>query len=267
MKINYEAIATEAGLSHAALSALINEEILVLRAFPLVSEDRCQQWATMLKESPHFSRYTNAQEVRISKLGMTLFETQGDAGLLKQYFRWGEEMDQLLTETFFPLPDPLTILQQMLWLAWPAGLRQGEIGPQKMCPGLIRKVENGNQEGLPPHQDHVGLDVPGNEMQHRIQTQLAVNLYLQVPAKGGELEIWDLQPDAETVKSWYTGRHDFIDRSLLPEPTVIRPRVGELILFRSDCIHAVSGTDGSDRIAAGCFLGMEAATKPLWYWA
>ena len=64
------------------------------------------------------------------------------------------------------------------------------------------------------------------------------------------------------------GDYDFIDTNKLPvKPQRLAPRTGELILFRSNCVHSVKAGEGGNRSAASCFIGYYGTDKPLTVWA
>ena len=55
---------------------------------------------------------------------------------------------------------------------------------------------------------------------------------------------------------------------MLPPPdAVVAPRVGDLILFNSNRIHAVRACRGGPRVTVSCFIGYRGEGRPLGYWS
>ena len=257
--------ATEWTRAHFHL--LLQGRTLALRVPLFADESTRRDWKRSLDDPARFSRYENAPEVKISTLGKTLFETQNDRKRLEAYFREAEQFEERMADLFSPRPSPFAMIQRRLADLWPAGACVGTLHERAMCPGIIRKFEKANSEGLPPHQDMLHKDTPEAAGASALKVQIAANLYIQVPERGGELELWDVCLSDAEQKARATGEHDFIDRSSLPEPEQLRPRNGELILFRSDHVHAVTGMRREDRMAASCFLGYYGDDEPIRYWA
>ncbi len=68
--------------------------------------------------------------------------------------------------------------------------------------------------------------------------------------------MWEAQPTDAEARALYTGHHDFYDRARLPQPAVVvRPEVGELVVFAASRIHAVRASRGGERLSASCFIG------------
>ena len=262
-------VRTASEWTRASFEALFQGDLLALRVFPFVEERTRQHWKRALDDPSRFSRYANAPDVEISTLGMTLFETKSKAERLQEYFRVAEQFEERMARLFSPQPSPFALIQRRLAAFWPAGTQVGTLRERALCPGIVRKFEQANSDGLPPHQDMLQKDISAShdEAASDLQAQVAVNLYIEVPERGGELELWDVRPDGEEREAMLSGEHDFIDRSALPEPRELRPRGGELILFRSDHVHAVRGMYQENRVAASCFLGYYGDEEPIRYWA
>lgn len=254
--------------TRASFESLLRGDLLALRIPQFAGELTRQRWKRSLDDPSRFSRYANAPDVKISTLGMTLFETKNKRERLNKYFRVAEQFEERMARLFSPQSSPFALIQRRLADLWPAGARVGTLCDRALCPGIIRKFEQANTDGLPPHQDMLHKDVPPtNGAVSELKTQVALNLYIEVPERGGELELWDVHLSDEERKTLLAGKHDFIDRDGLPEPEQLRPRNGELILFRSDHVHAVRGMRRENRVAASCFLGYYGSGEPIRYWA
>ncbi len=248
---------------------LISGKILMLRIFPLVNEMQCMRWRHPLEKSTELGRYSNAVDVSVNRIGMTLFETENCPDKMEKYFQSAQNLhhtiDQIIRTNN---SNPLKELHNDLDRAWSSGCEVETLDGKMMNPGIIRSFEADPEGGLPPHMDALYKDLPMCSEFESMKGQLAANLYLSTPDEGGELEVWNFSPSLEELEDLYSGEYDFIDRNKIPmEPAKVKPRVGELILFRSDCVHCVLPSRGGMRTAASCFIGYYNDEKPLTVWA
>ncbi len=92
------------------------------------------------------------------------------------------------------------------------------------------------------------------------------NTYLEVPASGGELELWPVAPGLVEYATHMRllqklVRSDYADldtqkllRARMPAPTKIKPERGDLILFNTSRPHCVVGFDKGQRITCQTFM-------------
>ena len=250
------------------LEDLFNGHILALRIHPFVDHQLCNEWQEKLQVSKSLTRYSNAVDVPVTRLGMTLFEAQNKSEKITQYLNIAEDALSVMRKVFGSL-HPIQVLFSKLASAWSPGISIASMNGRSMNPGIIRSFESGHAGGLPPHVDSLLKDVPDQEEQFsQLKVQLAVNLYFSVACRGGALKVWNCEPTPDELHQMYNGTHDFLDTSKIPaQPKIMVPRVGELILFRSTCIHAVRPSIGGTRSAASFFLGYSGEDQPLMVWA
>lgn len=264
---NVTSVVTRSHLMKKDLQRLIEGKILALRIKPFIDEDICNSWKNPISQASQLSRYSNAEDVSVNRIGMTLFETENKAEKLETYFKVANETFKTV-EDLLNGDNPIWEIHTALRASWDKGCVGETMEGREMTPGIIRTFEADPKGGLPPHVDRLHKDIPGIKAFRDMKTQLAANLYISTPDEGGELEIWNHQPDEEELETMFNGTHDFIDRDSIPvQADVIKPQVGELILFRSDCIHSVRPSSGGSRIAASCFVGYYGADSPLSVWA
>ena len=254
-------------ISKQGLLDLISGEILALKIYPFVEKKQCLEWQDQINASRQLCRYSNAQDVPVNRIGMTLFETENDIDKIKIYLQEGQRTLSRM-EALFGQTNPLQTLYKGLNEAWGASLTISQLYGKNMNPGIIRSFECNRKGGLPAHVDSLLKDLPNTTAFAGLQCQLAANLYFDVPPKGGELQIWDFEPDSEDLEALFNGTYDFIDTSRIRvQPHSLKPRVGELILFRSTCVHAVKASQGGSRSTASCFVGYYGKEQPLTVWA
>ncbi|WP_051011299.1 2OG-Fe(II) oxygenase [Bartonella rattaustraliani] len=120
---------------------------------------------------------------------------------------------------------------------------------------------------LEPHIDDLEWTLP-KDIDFKLKHQLSANIYLQVPEKGGELELWNILPSAQEYEKLKGNRHYGINRHDMPPPAVtLKPELGDLIFLNPPFIHAVRPVADADRITASAFIGIEADDKSLVYWS
>ena len=254
-------------LEQADLIDLISEKILALRIYPFSTKDHCLSWQHSLNHSKVQQRYSNALDVPVKRIGMTLFETENKSDKLQQYLKEGQDTRKNI-QHIFGEENPLDQLINTLASSWQGGCEIQQFKNKKMNPGIIRSFEASPNGGLPPHIDSLFKDLPEINSFNNMKCQLAANLYFGVSEKGGDLDIWNYAPQQSELKNLYTGSYDFIDPLKIPvNAQKIRPRLGELIIFRSNCIHSVSTNMKGNRSAASCFIGYYDVRHPLTVWA
>ena len=261
-------IELEGIFSFSKLMDLIDGRDLVLRIPGFLSPCHCNSISEKMRSNSSFGRYSMADDVPVQRIGMTLFETEGKSPKLETYLREAVTISEQLREMCAPWLNPLDLLRLRLEEVWPGGAHIRKLSGRKMLPGIVRMFESHAQGGLPPHQDLLERDLPGEILQDIPRVQLAANIYVEIAPKGGELELWDFAPGNQEVQEYMCGEYDFLDRDKLPPAQVkLRPQKGDLILMRSDNIHAVHPSLEGPRIAMSCFIGYTGVDQPLTYWA
>ena len=261
-------VLTTDSLSLEAITSLIRGEKLLLRVKNFYPKELSDELSQRMLEYPLLARYRMGQDVAVQRIGMTLFETENKPEHVEKYYSEAPETTARLREICKPYACPLDLLRLQLEDLWPSGALTENLVGRKMLAGIARMFEADAQEGLPPHQDVLQRDTTVSPRVFELICQLAANIYLKTAPIGGELLIWDASPTLEEFESLRAGRHDFIDIEKLPAPAaVVRPENGELILMRSDYIHAVQPSKGGSRVAMSCFIGYYGDDRPLTYWA
>lgn len=264
---SYSPITTRTRLTRKDIKDLISGKFLLLRIPQFIEEESCRTWQAPLEDATELQRYSNATDVAVNRIGMTLFETENKPEKLKDYFKSARHTFSIIEKILYG-DNPVWEIHRKLRNIWQKGCKTERLEGKKMNPGIIRSFEADPEGGLPPHTDTLLKDVPNASSFEQMKCQLASNLYINTAKEGGELEIWDYAPNEEEIKQMYNGKYDFIDRDKIPvESHIIKPKVGELIIFRSSCIHSVRPSRGGMRTAASCFIGYYDDDKPLSVWA
>lgn len=197
---------------------------------------------------------------------MALLEVVGDLSALEEYGAGGLARIRSVRAMFAPFLSPIDKLRLELEEAWAPGIRLLQIGKHLAFVGLVRWIGPG---GARAHVDRLGEVLGGNIGVMNLQAQLAANVYLSVPATGGELEIWAEQPNEEQLASIRCTNSAYaIEATELGEPVVrFKPALGELVLFNSTRVHRIAPSVDGVRMSMSCFIGFERPSRPLLVWS
>jgi hypothetical protein len=262
---------SEGKFSRANLDQLLRGEVGALILPNFLTETQALQTAGALDSSSLQSNYKTLRD-RLTKIGSTLYENLGGKDpspeTIREYLENAAAFSAAIEEICAEFgQSPMSRLQQLLGSK--LGARKLEFAGKEAFAGLVRVVRKGNE--ILPHQDELGEDMPSLDFAQRLKEpggQFAVNVYLQVPEQGGELQLWRQRYTAGQMANMRLASSDYgIDPALLPLPdAVIKPKVGDLILFDSSRMHAVAKSFGIPRVSISMFLGV-ASTGEARYWS
>ncbi|WP_433530009.1 hypothetical protein ACQPYA_27995 [Micromonospora sp. CA-263727] len=137
---------------------------------------------------------------------------------------------------------------------WPE-VRPARRGFEELHVGVVREI-NG---GLQVHVDDVSREYRDNLVGLALTAQFAFNVYLTVPPSGGETVVWQRRwlpgDDATGIPGGY-GYDEVVTAGA--SQVVVRPAVGEGLLFDPRNYHTVRRAHGGRRVSIGCFVGLDA---------
>ncbi|MFD4402108.1 2OG-Fe(II) oxygenase [Nocardia sp. NPDC058499] len=181
------------------------------------------------------------------------------------YFQAAPDHLQRLRELAAPYAYPADTIRILLDEAWPAGTVLLTSQSRKFFAGVVRYQQAGVD--LEPHTDNVQRNLPEEDLLG-IRRQLSVNVYLDMPDRGGELEIWDSYPSEEEYRALSGERVWGVDREAVGAPALtVRPVVGEAIFIDPRRVHAVAPSHDRPRVTIGLFLGVRGRDEPLGVWS
>ncbi|AOM39975.1 hypothetical protein A9255_04945 [Xenorhabdus hominickii] len=127
---------------------------------------------------------------------------------------------------------------------------------------------------LLPHDDLAQLSDPlqsGFEIQC-VQRVMAVNFYAEVPQGGGQLKVWNIDPDVASRSAFGLTHSGFpYPAELLEEheSMVIDITPGDLILLNGNLVHAVLTGNANQlqekRLLITCFMGIHKDGDLIWW--
>ncbi|MEV7520954.1 2OG-Fe(II) oxygenase [Streptomyces sp. NPDC091371] len=260
-------VATLTSPGERLLAPLLDGTALAVRVPGFVPTAAAEQMAERLAAHPSLSAYRNTPE--LVRVGLSHYETHDADGTtndkaLLDYLSKAEQLMDEIRLCCTPYEPPLDRLWRMLDASY--GLERARIAGMPMFAGVCRVFPEGSE--LLPHNDSLMRDAPGLPLGGELDAQLAANIYLRVPERGGELQLWDLRPDEEQLAGWRApGSAYGADRALLPPPGCEIPvAVGDLVIVDATRLHAVSRQERGTRIGLSCFLGVRHG-RPLVYWS
>ena len=148
---------------------------------------------------------------------------------------------------------------------WPAGANLQTLFGKKMFVGLSRMVEPDTT--FLAHHDIFADDAPGMSESESVIAQFGANVYVQMPEKGGELLMWHRNMSIVEFDEMRSGEYGIhIDK--LPSPDVVlKPGVGDLLIFDAHKLHAVASPKDKARLALSFFVAYRGDSEPLTYWS
>ncbi|WP_337263990.1 MULTISPECIES: hypothetical protein [unclassified Serratia (in: enterobacteria)] len=126
---------------------------------------------------------------------------------------------------------------------------------------------------LLPHDDLAQLSDPrqsGFEIQ-QIERVIAANFYAEMPPTGGQLKVWNIEPDNRSRQRLGLAHSGFpYPAGLLHDhdSLVLDVAAGDLVLLNGNLIHAVlggKGTSAQRRLLVTCFTGRLPLGEIVWW--
>ncbi|MFY1695704.1 MULTISPECIES: 2OG-Fe(II) oxygenase [unclassified Solwaraspora] len=253
-------------LDTATLDALTSGAALIARVRGYTPAQVCADVVPALLDHLDRAAGTTSRIYR-SNVG-TFSEAQKDAEALAHYRSRAADTLRAVRASCAPYASPVDRLRCELDESWPAGSQLLRHGGTPLVFGMLRVWQDGAH--ALPHMDILARAAPRVPGAHRFTGQLGVNLFLQAPAgqDDGLLQLWDVDPyTVDRTDHGVAGTYGY-RRDLLGEPAVsLAPRTGDLVLLRSDRVHAVTPTHHGRRVTLSGFIGYADPADPLRLWS
>lgn len=266
IRVKKRNINTVSELTNENLIGLFQGDDLVLQVKNYFERETCLILKQKILKSMKLGFYENAPN--IGRVGKAFYETINNPYSEKEYFENQAKWIEDLRKTCSPFISPIDALRLALDDIWSSGSIVASIDGQKMFVGLVRYFTS--LASAEPHQDIIQRDAPHKDISGMIKCQLAFNVYLEMPEIGGELEIWDWVVTDEEFKCLKDQREGFsyaLNRERIRKSNILlKPDIGDLILFNSNNVHAVTPSSG-ERLSISCFIGYCGMEKPLVVWS
>lgn len=256
-------------LSYEELARLFDGRRAALIVRPFAKPDLCRQIAEKLlglgEEEPYLHEVKVGDAIQYKHLGVNRVGYPFNLTLSKDasseskqhYYEEALHGTRRIRELADPTLSPIDKLRLFLDELWPNGANVAAFEGRKMLVGIGRlmRAELSAASEETPHVDILPPHV------HALDNQLAANVFLRMPDRGGELLLWDIPPfrqDAPPGSNLLSYDH-------LGDPLIIAPQLGDLTLFCSMKPHATTSFPAGLRITLQCFIG-EKHGEPLYLW-
>lgn len=253
---------TRSELSADHIRALARKDIRIIQVKSFVSRSAAEiisGGATALGYRP----YINVDNVR--RIGMAYYETEHEATLIEQYFSTAGGCLEQLRAACDPVGSPMDTVRCLLDEVWPAGANLQTLFGKKMFVGLSRMVEP--ETTFLAHHDIFADDAPGMHESESVISQFGANVYVQMPEKGGELLMWHRSMSIAEFDEMRAGEYGIRIQNLPPPDVVLKPGVGDLLIFDARKLHAVASPKDKARLALSFFVAYRGDDHPLTYWS
>lgn len=227
--------------------------VAAVRINGMLSPELCARYLSELDQSA-FTEYSPGQyPVPASRLGPVINDFKRDGDLATEY--WADVAD---AKAFWAAHQPGHDIRQYcldrLATAWATDVDVACSRGRQLYWGVLRRIDYGTLR----HWDDVTREYPPDFLDRIPISQLAFNLYLSMPARGGETQIWRRRwrPADERHRSAFGYSEELF---LGDESLTIRCEAGDALIFDPRNYHAVRSNSGhGHRLALAAFLGITA---------
>ena len=195
----------------------------------------------------------------IAKLGPAAYDFYGTGSLDDRYWDVAAE-SVAVRSTLLRGGDPLDAAFARVRTAWGDDVVPATCRGRPMFAGMIREIAHGAKL----HFDEIVREFPG-ALDEPPASFLTLNWYLSMPESGGETSVYRRRwrPADERYRDGY----GYTAEVVAGEPVaVVRPEVGDAVIFDSRNLHAVGPVAGGRRVSLSFFLGVT-GRGPLTAWS
>lgn len=234
-------------LSRSNLNSLLSNEIGTIRIKNFASLDECESLLSAISDED-VDFYQNV-DPPIGRIGITQFEANkhNKDWYFENAHRQAAVRNKLFSKSFDPLNRLMKIINALC--GFDVGIAS-EDDYGEYYAGLVREIS----QSARLHADFAPLDAPGWSIGN-VDSQLTWNLFVKAPKVGGECvvynRLWCQQDEQLKSDAHYGYPHNIVSRC---ESKVIKPEVGELVLFNPRNFHEVMLASDS-RFTVSSFVG------------
>lgn len=254
-------------LTHEAISDLLRKKHMAICIRKYYEPKLAKEIANEFCRSSLFGKYKNAP---IYRAGRAYFEGYSSKKQAEKYRRYSTSWIRRIRKEGGPYLLPVDRFRLELDEAWHFGAHLGNLLEPtriKAFAGLVRVFNKGS--GTEIHQDKLDWDlkaIDGGETQ--VMSQLAVNIYLDMPKQGGQVRLWRESLNKKEYDYLRNKDSYGVDELKLPKPDfVFRPKAGDLWLFRASELHQVVESGAGRRVTQSCFVGFWGDNEHLIVWS
>ncbi|MBE8523945.1 2OG-Fe(II) oxygenase [Amycolatopsis sp. H6(2020)] len=243
---------------------LMNREIGAIRVRNFYPADIAADIAGRAVRHPAMGHYHKKHTSSVGRVYTPFIDTKRDPELTARYHDNANASIHEVRSMFHPHLSPVDHIRLLLQELWPAGANLLRLHGRSCFVGAFRVFQPVTSEFY-PHNDLITQETDAPEVAGTVE-QLVANTYLQVADAGGTLQLWLREPTEEE-------RQTIIDvegldpAKIEPPALTFDPQPGDLIMFSSAMLHAVTSTEGRHRVAMATFIGCKGPDQPLFCWS
>lgn len=249
--------------AHALLPLLATNRIAAIRISNFFTRKELDTAVKNINQRD-ISWYQNSEH-RQGRIGISATEYHSKTNGKLLYFVLAPKCSRIREDMFSGASDPIQKIIGVFSKSYKVSVAHEPDDEGVYFAGLIRAM--GAKSTL--HFDYAPHQLPGWGVSES-EEQFALVLYLQMPADGGGLLIynrpWVSEDDIHNEDIFEKGPNGFNPTFLESErPTRISPVTGDLIIFRSRNFHQVEGIDSDQiRLTFNSFLTLKNDVLSLW---
>lgn len=251
-------------LNTETLIQLVNREIGAIHVKNFYPREITEKIAQKTIDHPKLGHYNKKYTSSVGRICMPHIDSEWNPDAARKYH--GEAVENIhdLRSLFEPFGTPVDRIRLLLQEYWPGGANIQRLYGRKCFVGAIR-VFKPSTSMFYPHHDRIDEESDAPELEG-MQEQIVANIYMQTPKTGGDLQLW-LRDPSEPEKILIRDVEGLLPESVEPPALVIHPEAGDLIIFSSRMLHAVTPSKDSYRVGMAAFVGCYGQDRPLGYWS
>ncbi|MBO8195311.1 2OG-Fe(II) oxygenase [Streptomyces oryzae] len=251
-------------LSRESLLRLARREIGAIHVPGFCPQGVAEQAARKALQHDALGNYHKKHTSTVGRVHMPHIDTAWNAEKISRYHDAALPSIHDVRSMFAPHLSPIDHVRLLLQEYWPGGANLLRLRGRPCYIGALR-VFQPTTSTFYPHNDHISQETDAPES-HGVVEQLVANVYLRVPDEGGDLQLWRRDPTpAETRTILEVEGLD--PDSVEPPVHVIHPQAGDLIIFSSQMLHAVTPARDGHRVGMAAFIACKGPDEPLLYWS
>jgi hypothetical protein len=226
--------------------------------------DVCSEVSKRAIDHPALGHYHKKYTSSVGRVYMPHIDTKWDPKEINKYHDASLPSIRDVRSMFFPRISPVDYVRLLLQELWPAGANLLRLRNRVCFVGAFRVFQPTTSEFY-PHNDQIDQETDAPEISD-ITEQLVANIYLQVPEIGGDLQLWLREPTPTEKEIILTV--EGLDPATIERPVLtIHPEPGDMIIFSSRMLHAVTPGKDTHRVGMAAFIGCPSPDKPLVFWS
>lgn len=259
-----ETAVVESELSLASLRRVISRESGAIHVRSFFSSPVSASVVDKVIGHEGLGTYNKKYTSSVGRLFTPHIDAEWDADAASRYHREAMENITAIRQMFLPYAAPIDLVRLVLQEVWPSGANVQQLYGRSCFVGTVRVFRPEVSE-FHPHHDRIDEESDAPELEGLVE-QLVANVYLTTPDEGGELELWLRDPDEEE-RARIRDVEGLPRSTVEPPALVIRPGPGDLTVFSTRMLHAVTRGRGGHRVGMAAFIGVYGEGRPLRYWS